>query len=174
MLLDRWRARRAIATRSAPSPVADRASPALFAAVEQVRAQAGALDSLGDPSWHYRWEGELQLVGLDALTRSVTDVRQRLLRLVHECELRHLTARRKRVLAVVLCEPREGEGLKGWHARLDDDQGEVGVRDWRAARRRITVLALEPGGAAELFGGDGQMRQAFEAWQQARGPVSSA
>jgi hypothetical protein len=168
MLLDRWRARRAIATRSPPSPVGDRASPALFEAVEQVRAQAGALDSLGDPSWHYRWEGELQLVGLDATSRSVSDVRQRLLRLVHECDLRHMPARRRRVLAVVLCEPRPAEGLGGWHARLDDDQGEVGVRDWRAARRRIAVLAVEPGGAAELFGGDGQVRQAVAAWLASR------
>jgi len=100
MLFDRWRARRAIATRSAPSPVSDRADPRLFLAVEQVRVAVGALDSLGDPSWHHRWEGELQLVGLDALTRSVTDLRQRLLRLVHECDLRHLAAPRRRVLAV--------------------------------------------------------------------------
>ena len=168
MLLDRWRARRAIATRSAPSPVSDRADPRLFEAVEQVRASVGALDSLGDPSWHYRWEGDLQLVGLDALTRSVTDVRQRLLRLVHECDLRHMAARRKRVLAVVLCEPRPGEGLKGWHARLDDDQGEVGVSDWRAARRRIAVLALDPSGGAELFGGDGAIAQAVGTWMESR------
>lgn len=154
MLFDRWRARRAIATRSPPATVNDPADPALFAAVEQVRALVGALDSLGDPSWHFRWEGELQLVGLDARTRSVCDLRQRLLRLVHECDLRHMPARRRRVLAVVLCDPREGEGLAGWHARLDDDQGEVGVRDWRAARGRIAVLGIDTGGRAELFGGD--------------------
>jgi hypothetical protein len=168
MLLDRWRARRAIATRSAPTPINDPADPRLFQAVEQVRAQAGALDSLGDPSWHYRWEGDLQLVGLDALTRSVSDVRQRLLRLVHECDLRHMPARRKRVLAIVLCEPRPGEGLAGWHVRLDDDQGEVGVADWRAARRRIAVLALEAGGGSQLFGGDQPVQQAVARWTESR------
>jgi hypothetical protein len=168
MLFDRWRARRAIATRSAPTPVSDRADPRLFQAVEQVRVAVGALDSLGDPSWHYRWEGELQLVGLDALTRSVTDVRQRLLRLVHECDLRHLAARRRRVLAVVLCEPRPGEGLSGWHARLDDDQGEVGVSDWRAARRRIAVLGIDAEGRTELFGGEGAVSQAVGRWMESR------
>jgi len=168
MLLDRWRARRAIATRTPPSPVNDPAAPALRALVEGLAQHVQSRDSLGDPSWHYRWEGELQLVGLDALTRSVTDVRQRLLRLVHECDLRHLDARRKRVLAVVLCDPRPAEGLKGWHARLDDDQGEVGASDWRAARRRIAVLALEPGGAAELFGGDGAVKQAVGSWLESR------
>jgi hypothetical protein len=168
MLFDRWRARRAIATRSAPTPVSDQADPRLFVAVEQVRAQAGALDSLGDPSWHYRWEGDLQLVGLDARARSVTDVRQRLLRLAHECDLRHMPARRKRVLAVVLCEPRPGEGLAGWQARLDDDQGEVGVSDWRAARRRIAVLAIEAGGGAALFGGDKPVRDAVQRWTESR------
>lgn len=168
MLFDRWRARRAIATRSAPTPVNDPASPLLFEVVEALRKEASSQDSLGDPSWHYRWEGELQLVGLDALTRSVSDVRQRLLRLVHECDLRHMSARRKRVLAIVLCEPRAGEQLSGWYSRLDDDQGEVGAADWRAARRRIAVLALDVSGNSQLFGGDKPVREAVERWLESR------
>jgi hypothetical protein len=97
-------------------------------------------------------------VGLDATSRSVTDVRQRLLRRVHECDLRHMTPRRRRVLAVVLCDPRAGEGLHGWHARLWEDRDEVGVADWRAARRRIAVLAVDGAGAQQLFGGDADLR----------------
>jgi hypothetical protein len=68
------------------------------------------------------------------------------------------------VLAVVLCEPRPGEGLAGWHARLDDDRGEVGVSDWRAARRRIAVLGVDGDGGSELFGGDRWIRQVVERW----------
>jgi hypothetical protein len=167
MLLDRWRARRAIATRTAPSPVEDVADPRLFEAVEGVKRVVGTPDSLGDPSWHYRWDGEQQLVGLDARTRAVTDVRQRLARLVHECELRHLTPRRRRVLLVVLCEPREGEGLSGWYTRLWEDQGEVGVADWRAARRRVAVLALDVVGGRELFGGSAGLRDALAQMDEA-------
>ena len=123
-------------------------------------------DSLGDPSWHYRWEGELQLVGLDATRRSVTDVRQRLVRLVHENDLRHMARRARRVLAVVLCAPRENEGLRGWYLRLEDDRGEIGEADWRAARRRIAVLALDAADPRhhELFGGDRFVRQAVARW----------
>jgi hypothetical protein len=160
MLFDRWRARRAIATRTAPSPVVDVADPRLLTLVEAVKPAVGAPDSLGDPSWHFRWDGALQLVGLDARSRAVTDVRQRLARLVHECDLRHMPTSRRRVLAVVLCEPREGEGLSGWHARLWEDRGEVGAADWRAARRRIAVLAVDTSGARELFGGDAALRDA--------------
>jgi hypothetical protein len=162
MLLDRWRARRAIATRTAPSPVADPADPRLLRVVEAVKPAVETPDSLGDPGWHYRWDGRLQLVGLDARTRSVCDVRQRLARLVHECDLRHLAPRQRRVLAIVLCEPREGEGLSGWHARLWDDRGEVGEADWKAARRRIAVLALGVDGTHALFGGDRELREAVE------------
>jgi hypothetical protein len=167
MLLDRWRARRAIATRTPPSPVSDPAAPALRTAVETLAPLVRATDSLGDPSWHYRWEGELQLVGLDATRRSVTDVRQRLVRLVHEDELRHMARRARRVLAVVLCAPHGGEGLRGWHARLDDDQGEVGVSDWRAARRKLAVLAVDAADPSrcELVGGDRAIRQAVDAWR---------
>src|SRR5262245_37562581 len=111
MLLDRWRARRAIATRTPPSTINDQADPRLLQAVEAIKPCVDALESLGDPNWHYRWEGALQLVGLDATSRSVTEVRQRLVRLVHECDLRHMSRRRKRVLAVVLCAPREDEEL---------------------------------------------------------------
>jgi hypothetical protein len=172
MLLDRWRAKIANATRSAPSVVNDPASPALLAAVEGLKGPVQSTDSLGDPNWHYRWEGALQLVGLDATTRSVSDVRQRLLRLVHECDLRHMSRRARRVLAVVLCAPGEGEALRGWYQRLEDDQGEVGGADWRAARRRIAVLALDARpdgkGVHELFGGDREMREAVAAWAAAR------
>jgi len=169
MLLDRWRARRAIATRTPPSPVNDQAAPALRAAVESLAALLDTPNSLGDPSFHYRWEGELQLVGLDATRRSVTDVRQRLARLVHENDLRHMARRARRVLAVVLCAPRENEGLRGWFQRLEDDRGEVGESDWRAARRHITVLALDAAepGRHELFGGDRSVRQAVASWASA-------
>ncbi len=164
MLLDRWRARRAIASRTAPSTINDPADPRLLAAVESLKVLADAQESLGDPNWHYRWEGALQLVGLDATARSVTEVRQRLVRLVHECDLRHMSRRRRRVLAVVLCAPREGEDLRGLHLRLDDDQGEVGASDWRAARRRIALLLVDGGGRHQLFGGDREIRQAVEAF----------
>jgi hypothetical protein len=170
MLLDRWRARRAIATRTPPSPVNDPAEPALRTVVEELAPRLQSRDSLGDPSWHYRWEGELQLVGLDATRRSVTDVRQRLVRLVHENDLRHMARRARRVLAVVLCAPRETEGLRGWFLRLEDDRGEVGESDWRAARRRVALLLVDSAdpSRAELFGGDRFIRQAVSAWSAER------
>jgi len=169
MLLDRWRARRAIATRTAPSPVNDPAHPSLREAVETLIPLVVTPDSLGDPSWHFRWEGELQLVGLDAEKRSVTDVRQRLTRLVHENDLRHMARRARRVLAVVRCTPRGSEGLRGWFLRLEDDQDEVGP-DWRAARRRIAVLAIDAADTKshELFGGDRFVRQAVDKWAAGR------
>ena len=169
MILDRWRARRAILTRSAPSSVETPADPALRPLVEELREPLGALHSLGDPLWHYRWEGERQLVGLDARSRSVTDVRQRLLRLIHELDLRHLPRRARRVVAVVLCAPKGDEGLTGWHARLMDDQGEVGAADWRAARRRCAVLAVGPDGGHDLFGGDAGLHRLVERWAAGRG-----
>ncbi|MGQ0553091.1 MAG: hypothetical protein ACT4PU_07710 [Planctomycetota bacterium] len=162
MILDRWRAQRAIATRSAPTPVTDSADPRLLAAVEAIKPLADAPNSLGDPSWHYRWEGGLQLVGLDCRTRSVTDLRQRLLRLVHECDLRHLSRPQRRVLGVVLCEPQGTEGLRGWHQRLEEDRDEVGTADWRAARGRIAVLAIDATtGARELFGAPRALEQSL-------------
>jgi hypothetical protein len=169
MLLDRWRARRAIATRTSPSPVNDPAHPALRQVVEALIPLVQAPDSLGDPSWHFRWEGELQLVGLDAERRSVTDVRQRLTRLVHENDLRHMARRARRVLAVVRVAPRENEGLRGWFLRLEDDQDEVGP-DWRAARRRLAVLAVDAADPQrhELFGGDRFIRLAVEKWAAGR------
>jgi len=167
MIFDRWRARRAILSRSPPSSIEEPAAPQLRQTVEALQPLVDATLSLGDPSWHFRWEGEMQLVGLDATSRSVTDVRQRLLRLVHELDLRHLSRRNRRVLAVVLCEPREGEGLTGWHARLQDDQGEVGAADWRAARRRFAVLAIDASGAHALFGGDHAVETAVGTWAQA-------
>ncbi|MHC4846340.1 MAG: hypothetical protein ACYTCU_09280 [Planctomycetota bacterium] len=160
MLLDRWRAQRAIATRTGPSPIEDFADPRLVEVVEALKPAVGSLVSLGDPSWHLRWDGALQLVGLDATSRSVTDVRQRLVRLAHECDLRHMARRARRILLVVLCTPREGEGLQGWFKRLDDDQGEVGASDWRAARRRMAILALDGDGNRRLFGGDRDVREA--------------
>jgi hypothetical protein len=163
MLFDRWRARRAIATRTGPSPIEDFADPRLVEVVESLKTAVGAQISLGDPSWHCRWDGALQLVGLDASSRSVTDVRQRLLRLAHECDLRHLPRRARRILLVVLCSPREGEDLQGWFKRLDDDQGEVGASDWRAAKRRMAVLALDGEGGRQLFGGDRDVREATSA-----------
>jgi hypothetical protein len=171
MLFDRWRAQRAIATRSAPSPVNDPASPELFAAVESLKGAVDCPDSLGDPNWHYRWEGTLQLVGLDARTRSVSDVRQRLLRLVHECDLRHMPRARRRVLAVVLCEPRDGEDLRAWNLRLDNDADEAGSSDWRAVRGRIAVLALDGRGGHALSGGDRRVRESVERWAASRVPA---
>ena len=169
MLFDRWRARRAILSRTPPSSIEDPADPQLRSVVEGLAAHMEYFESLGDPSWHYRWEGELQLVGLDATSRSVTDVRQRLLRLVHELDLRHLPRRARRVLAVVLCAPGEGEGLEGWHARLQDDRGEVGESDWRAARKRIAILAVKiseaDGSHHRLFGGDHAVARLVETWQ---------
>jgi len=144
MLLDRWRARRALLTRTPPTPIATPADPRLTDLVEGLKGPLGCPNSLGDPIWHHRWEGELQLVGLDARDRSVTDVRQRLVRLVHELSLRHLPRSARRAVAVVLCAPREDEGLAGWLRRLDDDRGEVGMADWRAARRRLAILAVAP------------------------------
>jgi hypothetical protein len=169
MLFDRWRARRAILSRTPPSSIEDRADPRLRSVVEGLATYMEACDSLGDPSWHYRWEGELQLVGLDATSRSVTDVRQRLLRLVHELDLRHLPRRARRVLAVVLCAADEGEQLEGWHARLQDDRGEVGESDWRAARKRVAILAVEISKDGSLrhrlFGGDHAVARLVETWQ---------
>lgn len=152
-------------TRTPPSSVDDQADARLAAAVESLKVHAETPNSLGDPCWHFRWEGELQLVGLDARARSVSDVRQRLLRLVHELDLRHMARRARRVFCVLLCEPREGEGLAGLHARLMRDEGEVGEKDWNAVRHRIAVLLIDASGGCELFGGDAAVRKAFEAWR---------
>jgi hypothetical protein len=164
MLFEKWRARRMLQYRTDPVPITDVADPVLFGVVESLRAAVGADCSLGDPHWHYRWEGEVQVVGLDATTRSVTDVRQRLARLVHEIVLRHLPARAKRVLAVVLVSDEAGMDLRGWLARLDDDQGEVGVLTWRSARRRIAVLAITRDGRHRLSGADRQIETTVGAW----------
>jgi len=169
MFLDRWRARRAIISRTPPTSIEDEADPRLAPIVHDLSARLGSTNSLGDPLWHQRWEGELQVVGLDAATRSVSDVRQRLARTVHELALRHMAHRGRRVLAVILCAPEQREGLEGWYARLQDDRGEVGTRDWRAASRWISVLALDPGSEHRLFGGDDQIVAAVESWASAKG-----
>ena len=61
------------------------------------------------------------------------------------------------------------DGLDGWHARMQVDQGEVGERDWRAARGRIAVLVVDARvdgvGTYKLFGGDHNVVAAVEAWQ---------
>jgi len=163
MFLDRWRAQRGLLTRSPPSTITDPPPARLTAAVEALKPLLGADESMGDPTWHHRWDGALQLVGLDATERSVSDVRQRLVRLIHECDLGHMARRRRRVLAVVLCRPDAGD-LRSWHAALDDDQGEVGPSVWRAARRRIGVLALDEQGGAQLFGGDRSIEKAVLSW----------
>lgn len=163
MLLDRWRARRALLSRSPPSTVEDSGDTGLRAVVDGLSVALGAPNSLGDPIWHHRWEGDLQVVGLDAANRSVSDVRQRLARTVHELALRHMASRGRRMLAVVRCSPEDGEGLKGWHARLWEDQGEVGVADWKAARSNVTVLLLGPDDERQLFGGDRDIKAAVEA-----------
>ncbi len=163
MLFDRWRARRAILARTPPHSVEDPPDPRLTALVESLRDRLGVPNSLGDPIWHHRWEGELQLVALDAGTRSVSDLRQRLTRTVHELLLRHMARSARRVLAVVLCAPEGDEGLDGWYARLQRDEGEVGTADWRAVRPHIAVLALDASGAQRLFGGDQAIREAVQA-----------
>ena len=169
MLLDRWRARKALATRTPPSSIEDPPPAELTAVVDDLAVRLKADNSLGDPIWHHRWEGELQLVGLDARHRSVADLRQRLARTVHEMALRHVGRRARRVLAVVLCAPDGDEGLVGWHARLADDRGEVGEADWRRVRRQVAVLALDDAGEQALFGGAGDVRAAVAAWAAQRG-----
>ena len=57
MLLDRWRARRALLTRSNPSSVEDPAPEEVRGPVEELGARLGATHSLGDPLWHCRWDG---------------------------------------------------------------------------------------------------------------------
>jgi hypothetical protein len=88
---------------------------------------------------------------------------------VHENDLRHMARRARRVLAVVRVAPRENEGLRGWFLRLEDDQDEVGP-DWRAARRRLAVLAVDAADPQrhELFGGDRFVRLAVEKWAAGR------
>ncbi len=172
MISDRWRARRAIKTRTPPTAVVSPADPRLFAIVESLKQPVGADISLGDPSWHFRWEGELQLVGLDATDRSVSDVRQRLARLVHECSLRHLPTRARRVLAALLVQPRADEDLRGLFTRLDDDQGEVGQSDWHAARRHVALLLVDRGGSHRLFGADRALQEQLATWSVPEGGVS--
>lgn len=133
---------------------------ALTQAVDDLRAPLAAVFSLGDPIWHHRWEGEVQLVGLDCRDRSVADVRQRLARTVHEVALRHMAKRGRRMVLVGLCAPRDDEGLRGYYARLMDDQGEVGP-DWSAMRRRIAVGLVDEHGKRALFGGDQSVQRVF-------------
>ncbi|MED5329725.1 MAG: hypothetical protein VX916_00340 [Planctomycetota bacterium] len=167
MLLDRWRARRGIRTRNPPNPVSEPPSPLLTEAVEGLKEPAGTPYSMGDPNWHYRWDGALQLVGIDATNRSRADVRQRLVRLVHECDLAHMSRKAKRVLAVVLCHPEEGN-LRLWHSYLDDGSLENDGA-WPAARRRVAVLAMDDQGHHRLFGGDRDIERAVEQWAKTRG-----
>ena len=170
-MFDTWRARKALKTRTAPSTVDEAPHPQLVEVVEALRLPLGAPHSLGDPTWHLRWEGELHLVGLDAVTRSTADVRQRLTRLVHENELRHLPRRGKRVVAVVRCDPAGADGIDGWYAKLQTDHGEVGPADWRAARRHCAIVALTPDGRSRLFGGDRVVRDAVDVWQRGAGAI---
>lgn len=167
MLLDRFWARRALLSRSPPATVEDLPDPRLASVVASLCRLLDAPYSLGDPIWHQRWEGEVQIVGLDARRRSVSDVRQRIARTVHELTLRHMAARGRRLVALILCEPEGGEGLVGFHARLQDDRGEVGPADWRRVSRRVTVLLMGPrapgGGAGEcaVFGADRRLTAAL-------------
>lgn len=158
--LDRWRAQRALLTRTAPNPAGGQADERLLAVLESLRRPLGAVNSLGDPLWHARWEGELQLVGLDARTRATGDVRQRLTRLVHEMDLRHVGARARRVVAVLLCDPGDG-GLRAWLERLFEDRGEVGSA-WDAVRDRVTVLVLDGHGEHALRSRDDALGAALE------------
>jgi len=167
MLLDRFRARKALRTRTPPAPVDDAPPAALTQVVEALKAPLDARESLGDPTWHHRWEGALHLVGLDVRARSMSDLRQRIVRLVHENELRHLPRRRKRVVVVALCEPGE-RGFDGFHHALEDERGEVGLADWRSARRHLAVLAVTPDGRYRLLGGDRAVQRGVAAWAAAR------
>lgn len=169
MLIERWWARHHIQNATNPTPVADPGDPALADAVNSLCPHFGDPYSCGDPNWHFRWEGELQIVGLDATSRSVTDVRQRLVRLSHELALRHLPGRARRILAVVLVGEAAAADLVGWYARLDDDQGELGRMNWRLARRRVSVLAVTRSGAHRLFGGDRSVASRVASWAARRG-----
>ena len=138
-------------TRTAPSPAGGTLDPDLSTRLDALRGALGASQRVDDPYWQARWEGELQLVGLDARTRATGDVRQRLTRLVHELDLRHMAPRARRVVAVLLCAPRDDEGLDGWLARLAVDRGEVGSA-WEPVRPRITVVVQDEAGGLRVHG----------------------
>ncbi len=159
MLLDRWRAQRAIRTRTAPTAIRETAPEVLVRAIEDLKQRLQVKVSVSDPNWHLRWTGDLQLVGLDARARSTTDVRQRLVRLWHELCLSHLSRSRRRIVAVILVAPGPDEDLADWHARLDFDRGEVGTGSWGAARRALTLLLVDDEGQVLVEGSDQALRR---------------
>jgi len=153
-MFDTWRARRAILGHQPPSTVSDPPPAALARVVEGLRPHLGELFSVGDPIWHLRWEGPVQLVALDARERSQSD-------------LRHLPRQQRRVLAVLLCRPEPGESVEAWHTRLLQG-GEDGMQgDWRAARGRVSVLAVLDDGSHRLFDQGRLAAAGVAAWEAA-------
>jgi len=166
-MFDTWRARRAILGHQPPSTVSDPPPEALTRVVEGLRPHLGELFSVGDPIWHLRWEGPVQLMALDARERSQSDVRQRLLRSLHELDLRHLPRQQRRVLAVLLCRPEPGESVEAWHERLIQG-GDDGLQgDWRAVRGRVSVLTVLDDGSHRLFDQGRLAAAGVAAWEAA-------
>lgn len=140
---------------------------ALTRLVESLRPHLGDPFSVGDPIWHLRWEGKLQVVAIDTRERSQSDLRQRLLRTLHELDLRHLPRAQRRLLAVVLCRPEEGESLDAWHQRLMEGGSDGMHGDWRAVRKRVSILAQLDDGSHRLFDQGRLATDAVTAWEAA-------
>jgi hypothetical protein len=160
-LLATWRARKALLGRTPPTPIDPARAHELVAIVDALGAALDATTPIVDAVVHVRREGRLQVIGLDARCRSRSDVRQRVLRVAHEMHLAHIDAARRRVLAVIL---REGaaDDLREWTRALVDETGDgkSAERDWRAARKQVALLVIDPAGRYELTGGDHDVERA--------------
>lgn len=166
-MFETWRARRALLGHKPPTSVATPAPEALAEVVAGLRAHLGRAEPVGDPIWQLRLEGEQPLVGLDVRKRSVSDIRQRLVRTLHELDLRHLKVAQRRVLAALLVPP--GALGEGWLERLLEG-GDDGLRaDWNRLRPRVALLLVEKGGAYRLHDPTGFGADAVTAWDAARG-----
>lgn len=166
-MFETWRARRALLGHKPPTSAETPAPDELADVVAGLRPHLGRTDPVGDPIWQLRLEGEQPLVGLDARKRSVSDIRQRLVRTLHELDLRHLKAAQRRVLAVFLVA--SGALAEGWLERLLEG-GDDGLRaDWNRLRPRIALLLVEEGGAYRHHDPTGFGADALTAWDAARG-----
>lgn len=147
-----------------PTAVEDPAPVELERVVEGLRPHLGQVYSVGDPIWQLRWEGELPLVALDARKRSVSDLRQRLVRTLHELDLRHLPRTQRRLLAVVLA-PEGAAASAAWGAQLHalGDDGLSG--DWRRLRHRVALLVVETDGSHRLHEHARFAQAAVTAWE---------